>query len=297
MCLSKPSPPISRRRFHRKELIVRNTWAVCKREFYEYFSTPVGYIVIGTYAGIVGLAFAASFILYADVTKAPGTYGFTEIPNFEETLLSPMLIFMGQVMMFLGPLITMRLLAEERNRGTMELLLTHPLRDREIIFGKYLAGLCMLGVMMLVVTAHVGTILYFTDVEPAVLGLGLLALFLMGAAFISMGLFVSTMTSNQITAATVTFGVWFISYILGSSSEQLPETYALSATWPEALQKAVAFGYELLRNFMMELPIDAHAKIMAQGVVQLKDIVYYLLFIAFFLFLSFRAFESRRWRA
>jgi ABC-2 type transport system permease protein len=276
---------------------MRNTWAVCKREFGEYFATPVGYIVVGTYAAIVGLAFVSSFILYAEISKSPGSRGYTGVPNFEETLLSPMLVFMGQVMMFLGPLITMRLLAEETNRGTMELLMTQPLRDREIIFGKYLAALGVLLVMMSIVAIHMGTVAYYTDVEPAVLALGVLAVFLMGAAFVSMGLFVSAITSNQITAATVTFGVWLVPYIIGSFGGRETSEDKVPSTLSEPARDIYVFLRDLAHNILVELPIDAHAKTMAQGVVQLKDIVYYPLFIAFFLFLTFRALESRKWRA
>lgn len=277
---------------------MRNIWAITKRELGEYFTTPVGYIVVGTFAGVIGLAFAVGFIKYADISVSPGTYGQTGVPDIEETLLSPMLIFMGQVIMFLGPLITMRLIAEEKNRGTMELLLTYPLRDRDIVFGKYFAGLGVLLVMTIVVAIHMCTAAYYTDVEPGVFVLGVLAVFLMGAAFISMGLFISALMSNQITAATVTFGVWFISYIIGSISDTISEVPPVAEeAVPLRVYNAISFLWTLGRNFLIELPIDAHAKTMAQGVLQLKDIVYYVVFIAFFLFLTFRALESRKWRA
>ena len=116
---------------------MRNIWAVCWREFVSYFITPVGYIIVGTYAVISGLGFTASFLWHARATQSPADYQFEGVPNLEEFFLSPYLVFCGQLMLFIGPLITMRLLAEERNRGTIELLLTHPLRDRDIVFGKY----------------------------------------------------------------------------------------------------------------------------------------------------------------
>ena len=129
---------------------MRNTWAVCKREFVSYFITPVGYVVAGVFALISGIGFAASFIGYARATQSPSAYGYTGVPDFEETLLSPFLVFCGLLIMFIGPLVTMRLLAEEKNRGTAELLLTHPLRNREIVFGKYGAAL---GVLLVFIVA------------------------------------------------------------------------------------------------------------------------------------------------
>lgn len=276
---------------------MRNIWAVCKREFASYFVTPVGYVVAGIFAAISGLAFCASFLFYADVSLNPATWGYSSVPDFEETLLGPFLTFCGTLVVFMGPLVTMRLLAEERNRGTMELLLTHPLRDREIIFGKYLASLGMLLVMMLVVGVDLFVMSWYVQVEPAVLVFGLMTVFLMGAAFFTLGLFISSVTSNQVTAGTLTFGVWFILYIIGTFAENLPESNPAPEAWGEGIRKMAGFFYGVFREFLQQLPIDFHARDMAQGIVQPKDIAYYVLFGAFFLFLTFRSLESRKWRA
>ncbi len=277
---------------------MRNTWAVCKREFVCFFITPVGYVVTGVFALISGIGFAASFIGYARATQSPTAYGYTGVPDFEETLLSPFLVFCGLLIMFIGPLVTMRLLAEEKNRGTAELLLTHPLRNREIVFGKYGAALGMLLVMMAVVSIQMAVVWYFVPhVEPAVLGFGVVTVFLMGAAFLSMGLFVSAITRNQVTAGTATFGLWFVSYVLGSLSRDLPDAIDLPENWFPWLMRAAGFGYRLFRSLATELPLDVHARDMAQGVLQPEDIVYYLLFSAFWLFLTLRVLDTRLWRA
>ena len=276
---------------------MRSTWAVCKREFKSYFLTPVGYVVVGMVAVIAGLAFSISFITHADITQNPAMYAYSALPDFEETFLSPYLVFCGMLIMFLAPLITMRLLAEERHRGTIEFLLTQPLRDREIIFGKYLAALGVLGMMMLCVGVNLGIMAWFVEgVEPSVLVFGLLTVFLMGAACISLGLFVSSVTSTQIMSGTVTFGVTLILFILGNLGEELPKTSPTPAQWPDALRGGIDFFYGVFRGLVVELPIDAHAKEMALGVVQPVDIAYYVLFSAFFIFLTFRALESRNWR-
>lgn len=276
---------------------MKNAWAVCKREFVSYFVTPIGYVVVGTFAAICGLGFCLSFLVYADASVNPGAYGYTGIPDFEETLLSPFLVFCGMLVMFIGPLVTMRLLAEERNRGTMELLLTHPLRDGEIIFGKYLASVGMLLVMLVVVAVDLSLVAYFVDVENVVLVFGVITVFLMGLAFLSLGLFVSAVTNNQVTAATMTFGLWFVSYVLGTVGDKLPKQNPAPEGWPESVRKGAGFLYSLFRELVQQLPLDSHARQMAQGVFQPKDIAYYLLFTAFFLFLCFRALESRKWRA
>lgn len=276
---------------------MRNSWAVCKRELYGFFTTPIGYVVVGIFALITGLAFTASFLFFCLITESPATYAYSGVPDFEEEFLSIFLVFCGTLLMFVGPLITMRLLAEERNRGTMELLLTYPLRDREIVFGKYGASLCMLLTMMPIVAVYMGIVAYFVDVEPAVLVFGLFTVVLMGAAFFSMGLFVSAICSNQITAGTTSLGLFFVFYILGSLAEDMPTANPAPALWPEGVRGPIGFAYDIVRMFVQELPLDAHAKEMAQGIVQPYDIAYYILFISFWLFLTLRALESRKWRA
>lgn len=276
---------------------MRNTWAVCKREFKSFFLTPVGYVVVGMFAVIAGLSFSISFITHSDITQNPTMYAYTAVPDFEETFLSPYLVFCGLLIMFLAPLLTMRLLAEERHRGTIEFLLTQPLRDWEIIFGKYLAALGVLGVMMLVVGVNLGIMGWFVDnVEPPVLVFGVLTVFLMGAACISLGLFVSSVTRTQIMSGTITFGATLILFILGNLGEDMPAESPVPEGWPAGLRTFIAFFYRVFRGLVMELPIDAHARDMALGVVQPLDIAYYVLFSAFFLFLTFRALESRNWR-
>ncbi|HDP34225.1 MAG TPA: hypothetical protein ENN29_03845 [Candidatus Hydrogenedentes bacterium] len=276
---------------------MNNIIAVCRREFASFFFTPIGYVVAGMFAAISGIAFTLSLFDYSKMSVEPTAYGFNTTPDFAETLLSPYLVFCGMLIMFLTPLITMRLVAEEKHRGTMELLLTWPLRDRDIIFGKFLAALGMLFVMMLVIAAHLALIGRITTFEPAVLVFGLLTVALMGAAFISLGMFISSVTRNQITSGTITFGVSLLLYVAGNLGERLPAENPTPAGWPEALRTAAGHVYMLLRGLIVELAVDAHASEMALGIVQPRDVAYYLLFTAFFLFLTFRAFESRNWRA
>lgn len=276
---------------------MRNTWAVCKREFKAFFLTPIGYVVLGLVAVITGLAFSLQFREYARISQDPAANAFPTVPDLEEYLLSPFLLFCGTLIMFLSPLITMRLFAEERHRGTIELLLTHPLRDREIIFGKYLASLGMVATLMLVVAVDLAVLFRFAEVEMIVLVFGLFTVFLMGAAYMSLGLFVSSLTRNQITSGSLTFGASLLLFIVGTLGEDMKQGNPAPADWPETLRTVTGFGYELLRRLLLEVRLDAHAKEMAQGIFQPQDVAYYLLFSAFFLFLTFRALESRHWRS
>lgn len=276
---------------------MRGAWAVCKREFAGYFVTPVGYVVLGVYAVITGLAFVIFFLLYARMTQDPGTYGYETVPGIEEHFIGPMLVFCGQVLVFVAFLLSMRLMAEEKSRGTIELLFTYPLRDRDIIFGKYLATLLMVAVLTLVPAVHMALVAAMTPIEPAVLLFGLFAVFLMGAAFFSLALYVSTVARNPLTAGILTFGAFFVSYVLGAQANELPEAPQGVAGWSEGPRQAAQFAYGLFRSIVQELPLDAHAKDMTQGIVAPADVAYYVLFTAFFLFLTFRALELRRGRA
>lgn len=275
---------------------MRNGWAVCKREFASFFITPVGFVIVGTYAVISGVVFWAMFYYYHLYSISPSTYGFNGVPDFEETFLSPFLVYCGSIIAFIGPLVTMRLLAEEKSRGTIELLLTHPLRDRDIIFGKYAAALGVLMVMMSIVVVYMLIVFYFVPIEPSVLVFGVFSIILMGAAFLSLGLFVSSVCRNQVTAGAISFGAFFTFYLIGLVSEELPETSPVPEGWPGGVRALLDGLYHAVLVFAHELPLDAHAQEMALGIVQPHDIAYYVLFAAFFLFLTFRVFESPKWR-
>jgi ABC-2 type transport system permease protein len=135
-------------------------------------------------------------------------------------------------------------------------------------------------------------------VEPAVLVFGVITVFLMSAAFMSLGLFVSAMTGSQITAGILTFGIWFVLYILGRFGEDMPEELTtIPAHWALWIQSLAGFGYGIFRQLVVELPLDGHAEDMAQGIVEPADVAYYVLLSSLFLFLTFRALESRKWRA
>lgn len=276
---------------------MNKTWAVARREFASFFQTPVGYVAVGMYAVLAGLGFTFQLLMYAKISQAPAENGYGTVPDFEEWMLSPFLVYCGLLVMFLAPLITMRLIADERHRGTIELLFTFPLRDRDIVFGKFIAAAGMILVMLAPVAIDLVIIGSLTTVEPAVLLLGMLAAFLLGLSFISLGLFVSATTQNQVTAGFVTFGTCMVLYVLGSVSERLPKGNPTPDSWPEGLRAIGGSIYGFFRAVMGELAIDAHAKEMAQGIFQPKDPIYYVLFCAFFLFLTFRALESRNWRA
>lgn len=271
-------------------------WYIAKREFKSFFLTPSGYVLLGLIAFLSGVAFILSFLTYVQVSQSPFQYGYTSVPDFEETFLSPYFVFCGILIMFLSPLITMRLLSEEYSRGTMELLLTYPLTDRDIIFGKFGSALAVLLLAVVLIAINVALLLPYTAVEWVVLVFGLFSVFLMGMAVLSIGLFISSLIKSPITAGLVSFGTYLIIFIVGNVAEKFPVKNPVPETFPTPIKSLIGNIYLLVRAILLEVPLDNHAKNMALGIFEPKDIAYYILCTAFFIFLTFRSLESRNWR-
>ncbi|MFP4500543.1 MAG: ABC transporter permease [Candidatus Hydrogenedentota bacterium] len=276
---------------------MRNVWALCRREFAAYFLTPVGYVTVGIFAVLAGVGFRNLFFEFMRVSQEPSKYGYTSVPDFEEYFLNPFLTYCAILVMFLAPLITMRLLAEEKHRGTVEQLYTLPLREYQIVFGKYLAAVGMVLVMMLVIGVDLAVVGWFTAVEPLILAAGLLSVFLMGLAFLALGLFVSALSRNQMSAGTLTFGLSLLFFFISDMVAKLPRPEDPAGTTDSGLARAGFIVYDVFLESVGKLAADAHVKDMTLGVLNPEDVAFYLLFAAFFLFLTFRALESRFWRA
>jgi ABC-2 type transport system permease protein len=195
--------------------------------------------------------------------------------NVSDSVLRPLFSNISVILLLLMPLVTMRLFAEERRSGTIELLLTYPVRDGAVLVGKYLAAVAMYGVMLALTLVYPAMVLYFTPVEWGVLATGYLGLLLMGATFLAVGVFASSLTENQIVASIITFGVLLIFWVIGWSAD-----YA-GGMWGRVLSHI-----SLLEHF------DSFAK----GVLDTKDILYYVNFTIVALFLTLRSLEARRWK-
>jgi ABC-2 type transport system permease protein len=185
---------------------------------------------------------------------------------------------MAVVALFIMPMLTMRLMAEEKRQGTIELLATSPITTLQIVLGKFLGAVGMLGLMVLTGMLNFIPLWKFASSGPEWKPLltGALALLLVGSAFISLGLFLSSLTRNQIVAGILAFGLALVFWIVGWFDQ------------PTAgpAMKAVAY-----------LGITNHMNDMMKGVIELKDLVFYLSFISFGLFLAHQSVESQRWRA
>ena len=237
---------------------MRTVRAVAWKEIQIFFLSPTAYIV-----GMIFLALTG-FFFSRDLGDP-----------FPEATLSP--FFQGAVLIFilLAPALTMRLIAEESKLGTIELLLTSPGRDWEIIIGKYLASLVFFLGLVGMSGFYVILLFVYASPDPGPIYAGYLGLGLYGAAALAVGVLASTLTSNQIVAAVVAMGI-------------------LLALFFADLALGGVGG--LPGRIIGEIGMKAHFDDFDRGVIDTKHIVYYLSVIAFFLFLSVRALESRRWR-
>jgi ABC-2 type transport system permease protein len=249
---------------------------IFKREVKVYFGSPIAYAVIFMFLLINGFMFAFSavnpYLRYSgEMMRNPAGADL----NYVDHLLMNIFGQISVILLFMLPILTMRLFAEEKKAGTFELLLSYPVRDLDIVIGKYLSAMFMVG-LMLALTGVSQVMLWMVDVrEPGVVFSGYLGLLLEAAAFISLGLFLSSLTENQVIAAVLGFGSLLLIWIV-----QLAASGAASP-WREILE---------------HISLVAPMQDFARGVVDTRHIAYYLSFIFFFLFLTLRSLESRKWR-
>jgi ABC-2 type transport system permease protein len=251
-------------------------WPIFKKEMRLYFTSPIAWVILTIFTLITGYFFYSIFAYYtlASMQSMMNPMMAREM-NVTDSVLRPLFSNISVILLLLMPLVTMRLFAEERRSGTIELLLTYPIRDGAVLLGKYLAALAMYGVMLLFTLVYPGVVLYFARVEWGVLGAGYLGLLLMGATFLAVGIFASSLTENQIVASIITFGILLIFWVIGWSAD-----YA-GGPWGRVLSHI-----SLLEHF------DSFAK----GVLDTKDILYYVNFTIVALFLTLRSLEARRWK-
>jgi len=230
---------------------------LCKKELKDYFDSPIAYIVITIFLLITGWFFFSDLFL---VNQASLRNLFSIVPF---------------IFMFFVPAVTMRLISEEKRSGTIELLLTLPVRDHEIILGKFLAGMILISVAVILTLVYTLTLSGLGDLDAGSVVAGYIGLIFLGATYVSVGVFTSSLTQNQIVAFITSFLFIFILFMLN---------------------KVLIFVPSFLASFFEYLSVDYHFSNISRGVIDSRDLIYYLSIIFLFLFLSVRALESRKWR-
>jgi ABC-2 type transport system permease protein len=251
-------------------------WPIFKKEMRLYFTSPVAWVIITMFLFIAGYFFYSIFAFYtlASMQSAMNPQMAREL-NVTDSVLRPLFSNVSVILLLLMPLITMRLFSEERRSGTIELLLTYPVRDGAVLIGKYLAALALYAIMLALTLLYPGIVLYFARVEWGPLLTGYLGLFLMGATFLAVGIFASSVTENQIVAAITTFGTLLLLWVVGWSAEYV------GGSWGRVLS---------------HLSILEHFDTFARGVLDTKDVIFYIDVTLVALFLTLRSLETRRWK-
>ena len=253
-----------------------NTLTIARKELSSYFRSPIAYGVMFFFALIAGYFFYAAVAIFIRQTLQSTMMGQSVPMSVDDWVIRSVLSNVAVVGLFMVPMITMRLFAEEKRTGTIELLATSPLRDLEIIVGKWLAAVGLYAAMLALSLVNVAILYMYGKPSWKPLLIGYLGLLLQGGCMLALGAFISACTKNQIVAAVGGFGLLLLLWVINWASS-LDNT-----TWSQIL------GY---------LSINDHFENFSRGVLSVKDSVFYVSAIVFGLFLTARSLESMRWRA
>jgi ABC-2 type transport system permease protein len=252
---------------------VRNVFAIAQKELRSYFSSPMAYIVIGFFL----LPFGVFFFLYLQsfVRQSLQSAQFGGAMNINQQVIRYVLQNASVIILFIMPMITMRTYSEEKRSGTIELLLTSPVSDLEIILGKFFGALGLYVAMLAVTLLYMAILFVYGNPEWRPIVAGYLGLLLMGGAFVSLGLLISSTTNNQIVAGVVTFVVFLMLWIIGWFADSAGPTLGPITSY---------------------LSITEHFDDFSKGIIDSKHVIYYLSLITFGLFLTAKSVDTERWR-
>ena len=257
---------------------MRNIWTICRKELRSYFSSPIAYLLLTMFAFVFGWFFWNVLGYFIQMGMASQMRGQMYPLNVNEEVIRPLLQNIGVVGLFFIPLITMRLFAEEKRTGTIELLATSPISDLQIILGKWLAAMLLYGAMLLISALNFAFLFRYGNPDWKPLLIGYLGLYLQAGALLAIGTFISTLTKNQIIAGAVTFAACLMLWILEWASGGGYDT----GTWTQVLSY---------------MSVITHYESFAKGMLSSKDAIYYVTMIFLGLFLTARSLESLRWRS
>ena len=254
---------------------MRNVLAIANKEFRSYFASPIAYILIGLFALLFGWFFYVFLMAFVQQSEQMMQFGGGGGANVNQMMIRGLFQNTAVIILFVMPMITMRTYSEEKRSGTIELLLTSPITDLEIIVGKFLGALALYGAMLFVTMIYIGILFRIGNPEWRPIVGGYLGLLLLGGCFLSAGLFISSLTKNQIVAGFLTFATFLMLWIINWMGESSGPT---------------------TREVLNYLSITEHFDDFSRGIIDTKHVIYYLSFITFGLFLTAKSVDSERWR-
>lgn len=250
--------------------------SVYRKDLYSMFASPIFYVVAFTFLVLAGYFFYSALAYYNLLSfQASQNPGMAKQLNLMEMVLRPFFLDVSIVLLLISPLLTMRVYAEERKTGTLELLFTYPISDSASILAKFAAVVTAFAVVLAGTLPGIFLLGVIGNPNWKPIFCGYLGVFLLGSAFLSLGVFTSALTQNQIIAAVLSFGALLMFWVIG---------------W------AKSFIGPSMGEFVEYLSITKHLDSFAKGILDSRDLVYYLVFVLFFLFLTLRQMESYRWR-
>jgi len=254
---------------------MRNILAIANKELRAYFTSPIAYIVIGFFALLYGFFFIAIMQYFVRQSMQAGLMQGAQSMNVNQQLIRPLLQNFLVVNLFLLPMVTMRTYSEEKRSGTIELLLTSPITDFEIVMGKFLGAMGLYAAMLAVTIPHLAILYLFGRPEWKPIVTSYVGLLLFGGCFVAVGLFISSLSKNQIVAGSVTFVIFLLLWVINWIGSFLGPTG----------DKLTAY-----------LSIVDHFDDFSKGVIDTTHVIYYLSVITFGLFLTAKSVDTERWR-
>jgi len=256
---------------------MRNLIAIMTKELRLYFISPVAYVVGTVFLIIVGFLFYSIVALFSrqslEFMRLQGT---TPQLDIHEAVFRPTFLNMGVILLLVAPILTMRLFAEEKKLKTVELLMTSPVTITEMVLGKYLAAFLVYAGLLALTFCMPILIGVYSVIDWGPLGSSYLGLLLLGGAFLVVGLFTSSLTENQIIAAVISFGILICLWMLSIAARTVSSS--------------------TLGGLLNYLSLYEHLNHFIRGLLDTSDVIFYLSFIAFGLFLTHRVVESQRWK-
>ncbi|MBN1570526.1 MAG: ABC transporter permease [Acidobacteria bacterium] len=255
---------------------MQNILAIWQREMKSYFVSPIAYVVLTVFLFLSGLFFFGNLTEVVQYTMSQAQMGQGVSPIDVPAYVTQSLFRTTSViLLFIIPMITMGLFSEEKKRGTIELLLTTPVGNFQAMMGKYLASVTFLFILFAASGIIISSLFIYGQPDLKPILSGYLGLFLYGAALLALGLFISTLTENQIVAVVITFGVSLVLWLVSVFSSS-----AAGAT----------------RDVINYLSVISHLDDFLKGVIDTSHVIYYLTFAFVGLFLAYRSLESMRWK-
>lgn len=259
---------------------MRNFYAMYRKEMGHYFVSPVAYVFIGIFLFLSAYFF--NFFLTVVSQQAMQMelqgmqFGMPQQVDVPSEVMRAFFGLLSTLILFFTPILTMGIFAEERKRGTMELLMTSPISEVQIVLGKFFASLTLYAIMLLPTATYLAFI--FLRSEPAppwrMLLAGYAGIMLLGGALLALGEFISSLTENQLIAAVLTFAAFLFVWVLD-------------------LGRNASGG---VGSVLQYLSVIRHYDDFTKGIVDTSSLIYYASFIVFFVFLTVRSIDSMRWR-